>query len=534
MSSSSAAAAVADTSVADTSRLGVRAAAAATQTGLSVASTIARAGWTAGRAAQAWTGLGGPLVAVGLDLAECLHLLALDSGAAVAGAVGRWADATIVSADAVARQLGSLRGVTDGPEAARARDGFRAILDRFLAGVPDGVTRTQLLQAVVAYAALQRREKAATDSVAAPTDQALLQRLARWSEVAVASYGRLAVSFLSGDVYGFFAAGGPEGGEGGAPDGLTAHQNAAADRAFFLRKAGIDHDADLLVFAAGGPGAHRPGHQVFVDHASHSVVVSVRGTMSLPDLLTDGSCRAVPYEREMGARPNLMVHEGFLQSARLLDTELRPLVREALRQLRSRRADGTDLWGVTLTGHSLGAGVTSLLTLLWMDEFGGGGGHSAFLRCWAFGPPCVGNPSLCELLRPYVTSCVNNDDLVGRLSIGSCDDLRDRVLDILTAGDAASTTAHGDARGALSRLKELRQKHSGGAKLYPPGQILRLGAWLEEGGVVELKQWQDFDELVVSWSCVTDHLPLAYEAAVRRAAKVEETLRPSQVPGPRL
>jgi hypothetical protein len=95
-----------------------------------------------------------------------------------------------------------------------------------------------------------------------------------------------------------------------------------------------------------------PGHFAVVDHAKKAVVLAIRGTFHLRDALTDlvGS-----YEPFKGG----YAHKGILEAARHKFTE----VKEHLLAAFKTNPD----YECVLVGHSLGAGVASLLALIIND-----------------------------------------------------------------------------------------------------------------------------------------------------------------------
>ena len=223
-----------------------------------------------------------------------------------------------------------------------------------------------------------------------------------------------------------------------------------------------------------------------------------------------------------------MCHEGFLRSARALDAELRGLVQESV-SVFSNNDENAPGFTVTLVGHSLGAAVASILTLLWRDQFRG-------LKCYAYGCPCVGSPGLCKVLEPYVISILHGDDIVPRLSIGSCDDLRDSVLHVARTAGGTAIVMSGTSRGAHVRMNDIRAScRSPSNKLYPPGRLVYLagsGAGTSvatTGTVLEDREWSDFDEIIVSWRMLSDHLPGAYQKALERALGQADLLQTSHL-----
>eukprot|EP00667_Euglena_gracilis_P012973 EG_transcript_13360 len=97
----------------------------------------------------------------------------------------------------------------------------------------------------------------------------------------------------------------------------------------------------------------RPGHPCWMlvhDQPSATLVLALRGTVSLGDLLTDVCGAAVPFQRGHG-------HSGVVQAA---DSILQAALPEMETFLSSHR----DVRRVMVTGHSLGAGTAALVSML--------------------------------------------------------------------------------------------------------------------------------------------------------------------------
>lgn len=110
---------------------------------------------------------------------------------------------------------------------------------------------------------------------------------------------------------------------------------------------------------------------------THEASTFPPGTLSAADCITD-----LLYEPAgldgcvLGAPPGSAAHSGVLASARAVITELRRT--GALRAaMASADVDG---WRLVVTGHSLGAGVATLVGLMLRAEY-------PTLRVWAFSPP---------------------------------------------------------------------------------------------------------------------------------------------------
>ncbi|KAJ2611150.1 hypothetical protein H4S08_003290 [Coemansia sp. RSA 1365] len=204
------------------------------------------------------------------------------------------------------------------------------------------------------------------------------------------------------------------------------------------------------------PSIHALVHYIAVDHATRSVVLACRGTLGISDLFIDMICeyetvRLPGHSTAAGANSEFRAHSGMWHSALLLadpSSEVFGEVAEALRLYPE--------YGLVITGHSLGGGVASLLTLLWsqplFDSDSSATGYAEMpsssvpgsiagssrqfvtterfglvaqrpIHCFSFGSPCSTNAALSYYCRGLVTSVVNTDDFVSFLSVGACVDI---------------------------------------------------------------------------------------------------------------
>lgn len=78
-----------------------------------------------------------------------------------------------------------------------------------------------------------------------------------------------------------------------------------------------------------------------------------------------------------------------------------------------------------IIGHSLGAGVASILSVLLRPKY-------PLLRCLAFSPPgCVMSKELADECRKWTNSYIVGDDIVPRMSIEGFEELRDGILEMI-------------------------------------------------------------------------------------------------------
>lgn len=163
---------------------------------------------------------------------------------------------------------------------------------------------------------------------------------------------------------------------------------------------GLDEFDDMVVSHLDGEEINIPRHFVALDHTYGAVVVSIRGTNSISDIITDLICSNETFATGYA-------HGGMKSSAEILCSSLL----STLHDLRERYPRYT----LVTTGHSLGAGVAILLTKLLLDA-----GFSD-VRCYAFAPcPVFGPLHRVDSEWSDALECfVHADDLVATLCLAS-------------------------------------------------------------------------------------------------------------------
>jgi hypothetical protein len=116
-----------------------------------------------------------------------------------------------------------------------------------------------------------------------------------------------------------------------------------------------------------------PAFLLVLDHSKFQIVLSIRGSMNMHDVITDLTCHQAPchtrlfldnpaeYKDLLEMEQESFAHEGFLLCASALDILLREEVSALLKEHEG--------YSLLLCGHSLGAGVASLLTIKWSSIF---------------------------------------------------------------------------------------------------------------------------------------------------------------------
>ena len=215
----------------------------------------------------------------------------------------------------------------------------------------------------------------------------------------------------------------------------------------FLREQCLDTANLTLVHASVATRPGSVGHYVAVSHEKKLLVIGVKGTSSLEDLLTDCCGQAVDYNLggeevldrvEVRAKIDdeiltlldtasvevvsghetisilegydedldVRCHEGILISAKRLYEHVLPVVDEKVVH---------DDYRLVLAGHSLGAGAAALLGVLLRSRIP----TLDNLNVYAFASPPIFDHDVALAVSPYVTSVVNNSDIVPRWGLAN-------------------------------------------------------------------------------------------------------------------
>jgi hypothetical protein len=228
---------------------------------------------------------------------------------------------------------------------------------------------------------------------------------------------------------------------------------------------------------------HLPRHVVFLDHLTKSIVVSIRGTQSLSDMITDLYIKEAPF---LEPSRGIVAHRGIAASAQALLSPITIAINDIRRQQGGKYAN----YRVVTTGHSLGAGTAVLLSMLLSTQ------SKIAVTSYAFAPPpVISHTTLPKPGFPFnlfsrdaeckIYSFVHDRDFISR-----CSHLElVQLLTSLTAVDGLSWSDLDRAamvfRGKLSEkeqqemwkvLQAAREKclKSGDVALYIPGDIFLL------------------------------------------------------------
>jgi hypothetical protein len=164
---------------------------------------------------------------------------------------------------------------------------------------------------------------------------------------------------------------------------------------------------------------------ILLDHATQSVVVAIRGSLSLEDLVTDVNVDPESVEalgRHYGFdASNQYCHAGVVACA---ENVIQDLQRHGhLEQLFQHNAYPD--YQLRLVGHSLGAATCTLLGYMLRPRY-------PALRVTNYSPPgCSMTWELATQCESWTTTFVLDSDIVPRLSVSALEDLRNDILKLV-------------------------------------------------------------------------------------------------------
>ncbi|KAG7360232.1 lipase class 3 [Nitzschia inconspicua] len=180
---------------------------------------------------------------------------------------------------------------------------------------------------------------------------------------------------------------------------------------------------DEIIYATFYDNADTIPYFIAVDHEWKTIVVAIRGTLTLESVFAD--IAIVPTElTEMGVKcgfdgENLYCHRGMLHFAIWVYEDLS---RHKKLDVALAKYSG---YRLRIVGHSLGAAVASILSVFLRPKYSN-------LRCLAFSPPgCTMSENLAEAVSDYIYSFSIDDDIIARMSIDTFEELRDSVLEMI-------------------------------------------------------------------------------------------------------
>lgn len=199
----------------------------------------------------------------------------------------------------------------------------------------------------------------------------------------------------------------------------TPNEYVVGDNCCGCNMAGVrrvaEVDEDDIVYASFMNGIYRSPFLVILDHEYRSVVVSIRGTLSMGDIITDLVANPEPIELPP-PHSQYSVHKGMLRTAERIRDQL---LEENILARAFSRAEGYDL---VIVGHSLGAGCAAILGLLLRPTY-------PDLHCYCYSPPgTIIDDQGAAYTETFVTSITLGHDLVSHSSIHTFNTLKEDLV----------------------------------------------------------------------------------------------------------
>ncbi|XP_044755828.1 diacylglycerol lipase-beta-like [Coccinella septempunctata] len=159
---------------------------------------------------------------------------------------------------------------------------------------------------------------------------------------------------------------------------------------------------------------------VIADHKTCNIVIAIRGSISLRDIFTDLTATSDKFEAA-GVPPDTMAHKGMIIGANYILKRL-----DQAGVLEKAFAKYSD-YGLVLTGHSLGAGVATLLAFKLRSRY-------SDLKVYAFSTPAgLISREAAKVSESFVFTVGVGDDFVMRLGVDSVENLRTGIIQVLQA-----------------------------------------------------------------------------------------------------
>ena len=262
----------------------------------------------------------------------------------------------------------------------------------------------------------------------------------------------------------------------------------------------------------------KPRFYVVTDHPRKTIILVLRGTLSVGDVAADLTCESVPFTFDPEVQKNIdtstatkdsngksgrfvddahpdLCHEGMYITAHEIGAPGRSVHRAVAAALGANSG-----YSIDITGHSLGAGVASVLAMMWADPTTGlttpssGLPTGRRLHAYCFAVPCVTSAALGRKITSVITSFTYSYDLVCRLSLGSIQDIRNGSAWLCYQDKLAGHT-DGSMNALMKRafeyqsgrlesphkeeveneflvLRKTLEANMGNTHLFPPGKVL--------------------------------------------------------------
>ena len=173
-------------------------------------------------------------------------------------------------------------------------------------------------------------------------------------------------------------------------------------------------DCDIIHASFRNELFHAPFF-ILHDHSKKTVIISIRGTLSITDVITDMTADCGVVDLDGDVRDG-KCHIGILNTAENIYRKIKDEL------LLEKAFEFNSNYQLMITGHSLGAGVAAILGLKFLKEY-------PDLKCICYSPPGgLMTQNLINLTKSFVLTVILGDDIVPRLSLRSIHSLKANIL----------------------------------------------------------------------------------------------------------
>lgn len=269
----------------------------------------------------------------------------------------------------------------------------------------------------------------------------------------------------------------------------------------------------------------QPRYYVVTDHANKKIILVLRGSLTLGDIAIDLTCESANFQVNDGSNDNAaptvtefdddegpepaldfspeaikereekaieeakakasqpqsrpherseyIVHEGMYETAKEIGEVGRPVHRAVRKALLSNPG-----YNIDIAGHSLGAGVSALLALMWaspdtcLTVASSGLPVGRRVHAFCFAVPCVTGDKLGKRAEKLITSYCHSYDLVCRLSLGAILDIRNACAWL--AYENSQSAASGDLPAGTARSDNAGDAASTAPTLSHPIRLINI------------------------------------------------------------
>ena len=283
------------------------------------------------------------------------------------------------------------------------------------------------------------------------------------------------------------------------------------DMKTLMARTGIEKDQ--IIYASWRSKTHRPAFFLVRENLRKKIILTIRGTLSTRDVLTDLCCTAEDfYSSDNESKEVAKAHNGMFKAAKKVSEQVLPIIMSQLHQ-----NPGYEL---IIVGHSLGAGTAAVLGTMWISQIPG-------IKVYAYGSPCVGPIDYPPTLNESIISVIGSGDPFATLSLGHIADTSKAISILCESTDlrkdilsrTKNNITHDDKAWCHQIMGRLRKKMTA-EKFYPPGKLVYMSGSTfgdEEVKIHDINR-ELFSDLILSplMFNLSQHVPNRYESALAR------------------